>query len=107
MPAQTRIDLHLRIRLKPGQRDTFFAFLREAIPVYTRPGGIDIRLLEDLTDDHRFIELVVYANEAAYQRDQVRVNADPEMIELLQRWRSHLAEPPVIEAYRFGLPWDP
>lgn len=103
-PPAGRIDLHLRVRIKPGRRDEFFAFLREAIPYYQSPGGIDIRLLEDLTDDHRFIELVLYDNHDVYERDQRRVESDPTMQSLLTRWRELLAEPPIVEVYRLTPP---
>lgn len=95
-----RIDLHLRIRIKPGMREAFLAFLREARDYYESPGGITIRLLEDCSDDHRFIELVLYDDEAAYERDQQRVEHDPTMKRYLTRWRELLAEPPVVERYR-------
>lgn len=100
MQPPTRVDLHLRIRVAPGRRAEFLAFLAQAIPTYQSPGGITIRLLEDLHDDHRFIELVLYDDLAAYQRDQQRVATDPAMQALLARWRSLLAEPPVVEVYR-------
>jgi quinol monooxygenase YgiN len=78
--------------------------LREAIPFYEGQGGIEIRLLEDLKDDHRFVELVLYEDEAAYRRDQERVETDPEMRRFLERWRSLLAEPPTVEVYRLTRP---
>lgn len=104
MPAPGRIDLHLRIRVAPGRRDEFLAFLREAIPFYERPGGIEVRLLEDMNDDHRFIELVLYDDEDVYLEDQERVEHDPENRRYLERWRSLLAEPPVVEVYRLTMP---
>jgi quinol monooxygenase YgiN len=104
MPQPTRIDLHLRLRVAPGRRDEFFAFLREAIPFYESPGGIEIRLLQDKSDPDRFIELVLYDDEAAYDRDQQRVANDPEMKRFLQRWRALLAEPAVVEVYRLVRP---
>lgn len=99
-PPSGRFELHLRVRVKPGRRVEFFAFLREAIPFYESPGGIAIGLLGDLTDDHRFIEVVRYDDHAAYERDQKRVESDPDMRELLARWRELLAEPPAVEVYR-------
>lgn len=96
----TRIDLHLRIRVKPGLRDAFLVFLREARPFYESTGGIEVRLLQDLHDDHRFIELVLYDDEAAFERDQLRVAHDATMKAILTRWRDLLAEPPVVEVYR-------
>jgi quinol monooxygenase YgiN len=95
-----RVDLHLRLRVKPGQRDAFLAFLREATPFCESPGGIEVRLLQDVHDDHRFIELVLYDDEAAYLRDQQRVEHDPTMKAHLARWRALLAEPPTVEVYR-------
>lgn len=106
----TRIDLHLRIRIRPGRREAFLAFLREAIPFYEsgggheQPGAIQVRLLEDPADDHRFIELVLYTDQAAFDRDQERVKNDPEMARWLARWRELLAEPPVVEVYRLRSP---
>jgi quinol monooxygenase YgiN len=94
------VELHLRCRVKPGGREAFFEFLRGAIPFYESPGGIAVHLLEDAADDHRFIEMVRYESEAAYQRDQERVERDPEMRAYLARWRALLAEPPAVEVYR-------
>jgi quinol monooxygenase YgiN len=99
------IELHLRIQVAQGRREDFFAFLREAIPFYEQPGGIRIRLLEDAADDHRFIEVVEYADEAAYARDQQRVASDPQMQKWLVRWRALLAAPPVVETYRSSGLW--
>jgi quinol monooxygenase YgiN len=104
MPAGTVIDLHLRLTVKLGRRDDFLAFLREATPYYESPGGIEIRLLQDFGDPHRFIEIVRYRDEATYLTDQHRVDADPRMREYIERWRSLLAQPPDVEVYRDFVP---
>lgn len=93
------MELHLRVVVRPGHRGAFLEFLEGAIPLYERPGGIRIRLLEDGEDDHRFIEVVEYADEATYRRDQERVGSDAQMRRTLERWRELLAEPPVVERY--------
>ncbi len=93
------IELHLRCRVLPGKRAEFFAFLEEATAFYEAPGGIRVRLLEDRADDHRFIELVEYADEATFARDQERVASDATMKGYLARWRALLAEPPTVEVY--------
>jgi quinol monooxygenase YgiN len=94
------IELHLRGRAEPGRRAELVAFLREAIPFYERPGGIRVRLLWDVSDPDRFVEVVEYADQDAHDRDQLRVDGDAEMHDYLQRWRALLAEPPVVETYR-------
>ena len=89
--------IHLRIRVADGKREEFLTFLREAIPFYERHGDSYMRLLEDPRDPHRFIEVVEYHTEAAYQRGEEEVENDPEMQGYLERWREHLAEPPQVE----------
>jgi quinol monooxygenase YgiN len=96
------IELHLRGRVAPGRRDDLVTFLAEAIPVYERPGGIRIRLLWDTGDPDRFVEIAEYADQETHDRDQVRVDTDPEMRGYLRRWRALLAEQPVVETYRVG-----
>jgi quinol monooxygenase YgiN len=94
------IELHLRGRVLPGRRDDLVAFLREAIPFYERPGGIQVRLMWDVADPDRFVEVVRYADQASHDTDQSRVAEDPEMNGYLRRWRDLLAEPPEVETYR-------
>lgn len=95
-----RIELHLRIRIIAGRRAELLAFLQEAIPFYESPGGITIRLLQDDKDECRFIEVVEYQDQLAYERDQLRVANDPTMKMYLDRWRQMLVEPPVVEVFR-------
>jgi quinol monooxygenase YgiN len=93
------IQLHLRIRVESSRRADFLAFLKRAIPVYERPGGIRIELVQDMNAPDRLIEVVHYADRATFDADQVRVETDPENIALLAEWRTLLAEPPIVEFY--------
>ncbi len=94
------VTIHLRIRVADDRQAELHAFLREAVPFYESPGGIRVRLLSDDSDLTRFVELVEYIDEAAYRADDERVRSDPTMADFLARWRSLLAEPPVVEVYR-------
>lgn len=98
------IELHLRGRAAAGHRGELVAFLAEAIPFYEAPGGIRVRLLWDVTDEDRFVEVVEYADAAAYERDQQRVEHDPQMGEYLRRWNALLDAPPEVVTYRVDTP---
>lgn len=89
----------LRGRVQPGRREDLVEFLREAVPCYERPGGIRTRLLRDVADPDAFVEVVEYADRATCERDQERVESDPEMLGLLERWHGLLAAPPAVETY--------
>jgi quinol monooxygenase YgiN len=64
------------------------------------PGGIQVSLLEDAADPDRFIEVVTYRDQAAFDLDQKRVESNPHMRGDLDRWRALLEGPPQVETYR-------
>lgn len=93
------IELHLRGRVIESRKADLEEFLAEAIPFYESPGGIRVRVLWDVADADRFIEIIEYADQATHDRDQLRVENDPRMRDLLDRWRALLDGPPVVEIY--------
>ncbi|MCL2464929.1 MAG: hypothetical protein FWF28_07680 [Micrococcales bacterium] len=94
------ITLYLHCTVASGRRGDLERFLAEARTVYEAPGGIRARLQWDLTDPGRFVEIFEYADRDIYERDQERVETDPEMASLLTRWHTLLAEGPAVSAYQ-------
>lgn len=93
------IEIHLRAKVAPGGREAFDEFLAEAIPFYESPGGIRVKVLWDVADPDRFVEVIECVDQAAHDRDQLRVENDERMRELLQRWRDLLDGPPAVETF--------
>lgn len=81
-------------RVKPERRAALLAFLRDQFPFYERPGGLRMALWESVDDPGLVLELVAYADESSYARDQERVEKDPEMRAVLARWKE-LVDGPV------------
>lgn len=98
-PLPTPVVLHLYIRVLPGREAKLIEFLRGARPFYEEPGGIRVRLLQDADDPLRFIEIVEYADRAAFERDDRRVNSDPTMQRYLAEWRQLLDGPVEVRKY--------
>ena len=94
------VFVHLRIHVVLERQAEFRSFLQEAIPFYEAPGGIRVRLLSRVTEPERFIEQIAYIDERTYQEDEERTRSDSTMGDFLARWRSILAEPPIVEVYR-------
>ena len=93
------IELHLRGQAAPGRRGDLVAFLRQAIPFYEEPGGIRVRVMWDVNNSDRFIEVMEYADQQTHDLDQARVAGDAEMQDYLRRWRALLVSPPEVETY--------
>lgn len=90
--------LHLRIKT-PKSGDHLFAFLKDAIPYYESPGGVRVRLLRRIEDPTRFVEVIEYDSKEAFDKDQQRVDKDPQMRSYLQTWRSLLDDDVEVESY--------
>ena len=97
--SRRRWLIHLRIRVAEENQERLLAFLREALPYYEQPDGVRIRLLQSRDDPRRFIEIVEYEDRNAYDRDQVRVETDPQMRALLDRWHALLDGSVEVETY--------
>ena len=95
--------VHLRIRVALDRQAELRAFFREAIPFYGAPGGIRVSLLSKDADPECFIEQIEYADERTCQEDDERTRSDSTMGQYLARWRSMLAEAPIVEVYREAL----
>ena len=98
--SRQRIQRPLRIRTSSTNRQSLLDFLREAIPVYKAPGGIDVFLLQNLRDPEQYIEVIDYAGISDYEVDQLRITSAPSLVSILKRWRSFLDEPVDVETYR-------
>ena len=99
-----RVVLHLRFSLAPERREELLDFLALARPVYEAPGGIRVRLLEGAGALDEMVEVIEYDSAAAYEADQLRIEADPAMRDLLARWRTIIDGPPAVEVYTEILP---
>lgn len=91
--------VHLRIQTEPDRCDPLFSFLRNAIPFYEAPGGVRIRLLRNVEDPTRFIEVVEYDSVEAFEKDEERLRHDDRMRGYLQTWRSLLSGAVEVETY--------
>lgn len=87
-------------RVSSERRSEMLAFLARSFPLYERPGGIRMALYESLDEPGLFCELVAYADEESYRKDQERVAHDPEMKGVLAEWKGLLEGPVEFRPYR-------
>jgi len=97
--TKKKIVLHLRITTREIGGETLRSFLRMAVPFYQAPQGIAVRLLRNRADPTRFVEVIEYDDEEAFEHDAARVRSDPEMRRLLERWRSLLVGGIEVEVF--------
>jgi quinol monooxygenase YgiN len=87
-------------RTTPEKRTALIEFLNGALPLYERPGGIQIALYESIDEPCLFFELVAYESEAAFEADQLRVEQDQEMKAVLEEWHQLIDGPLEVKRMR-------
>lgn len=98
VPAGPIVSLAYRVPL--NRRNELIQFLHDAVPFYEKPGGTRIALYESIDEPGFFLELVAYAGEAEYEADQVRVEHDPEMKNVLEKWHQFIDGPLEVRCMR-------
>ncbi len=91
--------LHLRCATRTGAIEELSDFLREAVPFYESLQGVRVQLLRNVDEPSRYIEVITYETTEAFDLDRARVEGDPQMQALLERWRSLLAPDITVETY--------
>ena len=91
--------LVLSLRVPEARHADLVSFLRQAVSTYEELPGVRVRLLQSRQDPDRWMEVVEYPDRATYDADQLRVDTDPRLIGLLDRWRRLLAEPAGVETW--------
>jgi hypothetical protein len=98
-PVGARRVLHLRIRTRSSGPAELFSFLKAAVPFYESIGCVRVRLLRNIDDPTRYIEVIEYEDLEAFEKDQLRVANDPQMHGYLEVWRSLLSGGVEVETY--------
>lgn len=88
VPTGPIVSLAYRVPL--SKREELVSFLQEAVPFYEKPGGTRIALYESIDEPGLYLELVAYAGQVEYEADQLRVEQDPEMRRVLQKWHEFI-----------------
>lgn len=99
LPNPSRPILVLSLRVPAQHHRDLVEFLRSAVATYEELPGVRVRLLQSHDDPDRWLEIVEYPDRQTYEADQVRVEADPRLRRLLQRWRRLLAAPAGVETW--------
>ena len=91
--------LHLRFTLPGADPAQLTAMMRSAKPFYDFFGTMRMRLLQNVDDRGRFIQVIDYETDEALELDRQRIAGDPRMQSFIQTWRSMLPGAIEIDVY--------
>ena len=82
--------LHLKFTLPGADPVQLSAMMKSAKPFYEFFGTMRMRLLQNVDDQGRYIQVIDYEADEALELNRQRIAGDPRMQGFIQAWRSML-----------------
>ena len=82
--------LHLRFTMPAADPAQLSALIKSAKPFYEFFGTTRVRLLQNVDDPSRFIQVIDYETDGAVELNRQRIASDPRLQSFIQAWRSML-----------------
>jgi hypothetical protein len=87
---KVRRTLHLRFTWPSADPAQILQFVNASKPFYEMMGGTEIRLLQNVDDPGKFIQVIEYETPESMETNRQRIAADARLQTYLQAWRAML-----------------
>lgn len=85
--AKVARTLHFRFTL-PGASEQMIALIKSAAPLYQLFGDAKVRLLQNVDDPSRFLQVIEYDAPAEMEINRQKLASDPRVQTYMQGWRA-------------------
>jgi hypothetical protein len=86
--SKVRRTLHLRFTMPTADNSQFVAMIKAAAPFYQIFGKATVRLLQNVDDPMKFIQVIEYEAHEDWELNRQRLASDARMQTFLQTWRT-------------------
>jgi len=97
---KVRRTLHLRFTLPTAEPGQILAMVKASAPFYEFFGSRQVKLLQNVDDPTRFIQVIEYETDETLEVNRQRVAGDPRMQAYLQAWRAVLPGAVEIDVFK-------
>jgi hypothetical protein len=87
---KVRRTLQLRFTMPSADPAQILQFVNASKPFYEMMGGTEIRLLQNVDDPGKFVQVIEYETPESLETNRQRVASDPRLQTYLQAWRAML-----------------
>lgn len=95
-----RRTLHFKFTLPAADPQHLLAMMKASAPFYEAFGGKNARLLQNVDDPARYIQVIEYDTHEAVELNRQRIAADQRVQTFLQTWRAMLPGAVEIDVYQ-------
>jgi hypothetical protein len=86
--GKVRRTLQLRFTLPSADSTQLVAMIKAAAPFYQMFGKAEVRLLQNVDDPAKFIQIIEYEADEGWELNRQRIAGDMRMQAYLQTWRA-------------------
>ncbi len=97
---KVRRTLHLRFTLPSADPAQLLAMVNASKPFYEMMGCTEVRLMQNVDDPGKFIQVMEYETPEEIEVNRARVAGDPRMQGYLQAWRAMLPGGVEIDVFK-------
>src|ERR1700730_11639218 len=87
---KVRRTLHLKFTLPPADLTNLLSLVNAPKPFYEMFGGTEVRLMQNVDDPGKFIQVIEYEAPESMEINRQRIASDVRLQTYLQAWRSML-----------------
>jgi hypothetical protein len=97
---KVRRTLHLRFAMPSADPAHILSFVNASKPFYEMLGGTEVRLLQNVDDPGKFIQVIEYETPESMEMNRQRVAGDVRLQTYLQAWRAMLPGGVEIDVFK-------
>jgi hypothetical protein len=97
---KVRRTLHLRFTMPSADPTQLLSFVNASKPFYEMFGGTEIRLIQNVDDPGKFIQVIEYETPESMELNRARIAGDMRLQTYLQAWRMMLPGGVEIDVYK-------
>ena len=97
---KVRRTLHLRFTLPGAESAQILAMVKAAAPFYEFFGSLEVKLLQNVDDPSKYIQVIEYEADETLEINRQRVASDPRMQGYLQAWRAAMPGAVEIDVFK-------
>jgi hypothetical protein len=98
--AKVRRTLQLRFTMPTADSGQLVAMIKAAAPFYQMFGKAEVRLLQNVDDPAKFIQVIEYEADEGWELNRQRIAGDLRMQAYLQTWRAMFPGAMEIDVYQ-------
>jgi hypothetical protein len=97
---KVRRTLHFRFTMPSADPSQILSFVNASKPFYEMLGGTEVRLLHNVDDPGKFIQVIEYETAESMEMNRARIAGDIRLQTYLQAWRAMLPGGVEIDVYK-------